>query len=78
MYWSPAQHSLENEKFALIVCARDYINIIPLTHHSCSQFIILTYTRAPPFLIEALRATIRDKGSVTRLSKTVPMHGHVL
>lgn len=70
------QKTMEIEKLSLRVCARNSI-IIKLNTSLLLTIHGLTCTCAPPFLIEALRATIRDKGSVTGLSKNVPMHGHV-
>ena len=60
MYWPSAQ-KMKIEKLALSMCARDSL-IIKLNTSLLLTIHDLTCTRVPPFLIEALRATIRDKG----------------
>ena len=48
------------------------------THLSSPLTVVLSCTRAPPHLIEALRATTVGLRSVIGLERLVPMHGLVL
>ena len=70
-------HPIYTVNIALCVLSIILLYLSP-THPSIHLTVVLSCTRAPPHLIEALRATTVGLRSVIGLQTRVPMHGPVM